>query len=555
MFLLRQLAERSGGGLSDSHLCLPAGLAGRIGRLLLWLIAMGQVLVRSLLRALFPSLLRGREAEGNFELCPRACRGAEGSRVRGGIRASRGAWVFLLLLLFIGIGTAHAQSAQLPDPAWPLDSVINGTVKKFTITGDPNYTEPSDFTWVVYGGRLFFDEALTQPAGDGSTVTVKGDLLTNTSVVWVIWDVFSVPSYDGWIYVSETSPEGCSMPELDENKYRGMNIRVNAPCDVRFILPETLACSYDQGVNVEIEIEGFPPFNIVYSLNGEIFSWDVVPGDLIDSDLDGRVNNLVIPITDFYGTTVDRIYQLELLEASSQGIPGDVLEHATHTVYAFVQPDAPVISADWVEITAGQNHTMTLSNRGVNVAEWIWELYNSGGELVFEASSATEPYMPVTFDFPEGAYNLLAYFQSTNSCYSLADTLPLQIFAQPTLAFADTSANAIGCSAVSTDPDDAFEFTLDYRGALSYDFTYGIFDFNDVLIAQYLQEFQMTRNPVITIPNTFINDLSPEMNRTWKVRIINARNGEGVQVEIIDGTRSITIHPKPAIMDDIDFAN
>jgi hypothetical protein len=497
--LFLPLGGRSGGGHLDSHLCLPAGLAGRIGRLLLWLKAM------------------------------------------------------VLLMLFTV--TAHAQTAQLPDPAWPLDSVINGTVKRFTITGDQNYVEPSSFTWVVYGGRLFFDEALTQPAGDGSTVTVQGDPATNTSVVWVIWDVFSIPSYDGWIYVSEVSPEGCSMPELDEDKYRGMNIRVNAPCDIRFLAFETLTCSYDEGVNVEIEIEGFPPFNIVYSLNGEIFSWDVKPGDLIDSDFDGRVNNLVIPINDYFGTTIDRIYQLELLEASSQGIPGEVLEFSSHTVYAFVQPVAPVISADWVEITAGQSHTMTLSYRGVNPAIWFWELYNSGGELVFEASSATEPYMPIIFDFPEGEYNLLAYYQSRNSCYSLADTLPLQIFQQPTLAFADTSAHAIGCSAVSIDPDDAFEFTLDYRGALSYDFTYGIYDFNDVLIAEYLQEFQMSRNPVITIPNTFINDLNPEINRTWKVRITNARNGEGVQVEIIDGTRNITIHPKPAIMDDIDFAN
>ena len=477
-------------------------------------------------------------------------------RVRIGGAALLGRPVLLLLLaLFMGAGIAHAQTASLPNPNWPLDSVINGTIKKFTVQGDQNFPEPSAFTWVVYGGRLFFDEALTQPAGDGSTVTVLGDPVTNTTEMWVIWDVFSIPSYDGWIYVSERSPEGCEKPELDEAKYQGMNIRVNAPCDVRFLLPETLTCSNENGILVEIEIAGFAPFNVVYSLNGEIFSWDVMPGEMIDSDLDGLVNNLVIPINDYFGTTVDRIYQLELLEASSQGIKGDVLEYATHTVYAFVQPDAPVISADWVEVTSGEEHTLSLSNRGVNPAEWYWEFYNSGNELVWETSSISDPYASIPFDFPEGDYYLIAYFRSKNGCFSLADSLGIQIYQSPSLAFADTSANAIGCSAVSIDPDDSFEFTLDYKGALSYDFTYGIFDYNDILIAEFFEEFQMNRNPVITIPNTFINDLTPGINRTWKVRITNARNGEGVNVEIIDGTRNITIHPKPFIHDDIDFAN
>ena len=501
--LFLPLWARLGGDLSDSHLYLPARWRVRIG---------GAALLRR------PVLL-------------------------------------LLLTLFMGAVIARAQTAPIPNPNWPLDSVINGAVKLFTVQGDLNYNNPSTFTWVVYGGRLFFDEALTQPAGDGSTVTVQGTPGTNITEMWVIWDVFKQPTYDGWIYVTELSPAGCEMPEMDELKYSGMNIRVNAPCDVRFLAPETLTCSNENGILVEIEITGFAPFNIVYSLNGEIYSWDVMPGEMIDSDFDGVVNNLTIPINDYFGTTVDRIYQLELIEASSQGIKGNVLQYSTHTVYAFVQPDAPVISADWVEITTGESHIMSLSNVGVNPAIWIWELYDASGLMVFESSSANEFYTNIPFDFPEGDYNMLAYFQSKNGCYSLADTLGIQIYQVPTLAFADTSANAIGCSAVSIDPDDSFEFTLDYKGALSYDYSYGIFDYNDILIAEFFEEFQMSRNPVITIPNTFINDLTPGINRTWKVRITNARNGEGVNVEIIDGTRNITIHPKPFIHDDIDFAN
>lgn len=475
----------------------------------------------------------------------------------GGVRGG----LLLLCLIFLA-NLSHAQSVPIPNWSWPLDSVINGAVKHFTVQGDRNYDDPSTFTWTVYGGRLFFDADTTMPAGDGSTVTVVGDSATNITDMWVVWDVFTAVIDTGYIYVTEVSADSCQKSDSDESKYQGMIIKVKAPPDVRFLTPETLACSNDDGVLVEIEIAGFAPFNIKYTLNGDTINWDVAPGEMVDSDFDGKKNNLVIPINDYTGTTVDRIYQLELLEASSEGVFGKILEYPTHTVYAFVQPDAPVISPDWTEVTTGESHTISLSDRGTNVAEWYWELYNSIGSLVFEYSSTSESSVSVPFNVPPGEYKLMAYYQSKNGCYSLSDTLGITVYPLPVLAFADSSNSAIGCSAVSLNPNDAFEFVLDYQGALSYRFTYAIYDYNNTMLSDSTVTFVMERNPVIVIPNTFINDLMPEIDRKWKVVILNALNQEGVAVDVLDDNinggrdeRTITIHPKPIIVDDIDFAN
>lgn len=474
--------------------------------------------------------------------------------------APLGTGALLCLLLLFSSNTSNAQT--IPNWTWPLDSVVNGAIKHFDVRGDQNYIDPSTFTWTVYGGRLFFDKDTSQLAGDGTTVTITGNPANNSTEIWVIWDVFTLPVDTGYIYVSEVSSAGCEKSDTEDSKYQGMIIKVKAPPDVRFLSPETLTCSNEDGVLVEIEIDGFAPFDIKYSLNGVVKDWHVEKGEMIDSDFDGKANNLIIPFNDYPGTTVDLIYQLELLEASSEGVFGEILTYPTHTVYAFVQPDAPVINPVWTEVTTGQTHTMSLSDPGVNPAEWFWELYDASGFLVYDTTTVLSGNLDLPFAFDPGDYELVVYFRSQNGCYSLSDSLGIYIYPLPSISFATTSKSAIGCSAVSTNPDDAFEFELDYQGALTYDLTYAIYNYSSTLLEQVVLDFQTTRNPIISIPNTFINDLIPANNRAWFVRIISAVNGEGVPVNVLDATisggrdeRKITIHPKPIITDDIDFAN
>lgn len=464
-------------------------------------------------------------------------------------------------ILFVVTRNGYAQSVQIPDPNWPLDSVINQSVHQYTVQGDVNYDEPSTFVWFCDGGRLFYDPDLTVMAGDGTTATVAGDA-NNITTLWVVWDSFAQPLDTGYVYLYEISSDGCQRAADDPGKYIGMNIKVSAPPKVRFIAYETNTCSYEEGVLLDIEIDGMPPFDLKYSINDDIYDWHIEPSDLIDSDNDGEVNNVTILVDGYFGTTVDLIYQVELLEASSGGVLGDILEYPTHTVYAFVQPEAPEILETFNEVTTNEVHTMSLQYEGTNVDEWIWELYDLNGNLYFESALKNTSDVDVYYGFDPGEYYLIAYYRSLNGCISLADTMSITIFQSPEIAFADTSLNAIGCSAVSSNPDDAFEFTVEYKGAISYDFSYAVYDYNNNLLGEYLVEYQFERNVSIVIPNTFINEELPEINRTWKVVLTGGTNVEGVPIKVIDSDieggrdeRTITIHPKPIITDDIDFAN
>jgi len=121
----------------------------------------------------------------------------------------------------------------------------------------------------------------------------------------------------------------------------------------------------------------------------------------------------------------------------------------------------------------------------------------------------------------------------------------------------------VNCSAVSLIPDEKFEFIVEYYGARSYDFTWEVYDYNGNLVDAGELRYQSNRRNIITVNNNFINDELPEMNRPWKVVIKTADNEEtNVEVIIRDSDieggrdeRIIMIHPKPVILDGIDFAN
>jgi hypothetical protein len=467
----------------------------------------------------------------------------------------------LATMLLIGYGYAHAQNVPIPDPNWPLDSVINGAVHRYTVPGDPNYNSPSTFVWTVNGGRLFFDENLTTMAGDGTSATVTGNG-SNITTLWVVWDSFEQPLDTGYVYVFEISADGCQRSDDDPGKYIGMRIKVSAPPKVRFLRESTIACSNYEGMYVDIAIEGMPPFDLKYSINGQVFDRYIEPSDLIDSDFDGEVDNVTIYIDGYVGATVDQIYELVLLEASSGGVFGEILQYPVHTIYAYRQPDAPVISPDWPEVTVGQSHNYPFIDAGLNPDIWYWELQDNNGNIYHEFESSSQSHVNITFNIEPGEYNLVAYYLSLNGCVSLADTHRIEVFEAPTISFSANSGNQIGCSEVSVTPDEFFEFTIEYEGARSYDFTYAIFDYNGLLIDEYYLQYQTDRAVTIIIPNTFINDELPEVNRAWKVKIMSATNEEAVNINILDSEieggrdeRLIIIHPKPVIHEDIDFAN
>jgi hypothetical protein len=463
---------------------------------------------------------------------------------------------FLLLMFFSFY--AQAQSVTIPNPDWPLDSVINGAAHRYTVPGDPNYDEPSDFVWTVEGGRLFYDENLTQPAPAVFTDTVAGDA-NNITTMWVVWDSFDQPLDTGYVYVYEISSNGCELADDNPDKYVGMRIKVSAPPDVYFLVNETHACSYDEGVVLDVVIEGMPPFDLTYRINDSIITRHILPEDLFDSDLDGEENNVTIVIDNFTGTDVDIIYELELLEASSGGVEGNILEFPDHTVYVYRRPDAPRILRDLLQVTVSSRHSYLLLDSGTDPAEFFWELVDSLGNIHFEYSSLSQTFVQVPFDVPPGDYHLRAFYRSENGCFSHADSILIEVFEVPHIMFND-EGDITACSEVSVTPDEIFEFIVQYSGALTYEFTYDLFEVIDgveyrVWDEPVTMDYLTERLTTITIPNTFINDT--EDNKVWIVRIIRAVNEEGFDVEIdaVDGERKMIIHPKPFIEGGIEFYN
>jgi hypothetical protein len=469
--------------------------------------------------------------------------------------------LIVALLLLSGLRYAHAQTVPIPNPAWPLDSVVNGSVHRYTVSGDRNYSKPSTFVWKVDGGRLFFDEGLTLMAGNGDSATVVGDA-TNVTRLWVVWDSFTQPLDTGFVYAYEVSADGCERSDSDPGKFSGMRIKVSAPPKARFLANQTITCSNEDGVSIDIAIEGMPPYDLIYSINGTIYNRHIRPADLIDSDYDGNVDNITIVIDDYPGTTVDLVYDIRLLEASSGGVLGEVLEYRRHMVYAYVQPAAPVITPEWAEVTVGENHLFSLSFPGENPDTWYWELINSSGDVVFDFSTRDNPWVTVRFDIPVGKYTLVAYYMSRNGCMSLQATHDIEVFVQPAIFFSDITGNVTACSENTFNPNEIFEFNVIYEGARTYGFTYVVYDYDGNVLAEHVLEYLNDRLVTIVIPNNFINDELPEINRTWKVKIISATNEEMINVDILDAgieggrdERLITIHPKPVIHEDIDFAN
>lgn len=467
------------------------------------------------------------------------------------------AFIFFLL---IGTHSSMAQGIPIPNPNWPLDSVVNTSVHRYSVQGDPTYKKPSWFVWNVSGGTLFYDTLATQPVLYGTTDTVRGNA-RNKTTMYVKWELFNGALDTGYVYVYEISHNNCQLPDDYEEKYPGMRIKVSAPPDVWFLYQETNVCAYEDSFYVEIGIDGMPPFDLEYSINSVVYNLHVEHDDLIDSDGDGELNNVLIVRKDFKGTTNDLIYQFELLKASSGGVIGEILDnYYYHSVFVFAQPEAPYILRDFQDVTANVAHNYILQNSGTDPEEWYWELINVNQKKVFEVTTNV-PSVTVPFNVAPGDYRMVAFYRSTNACYSLADSMDIRVYDYPTIQF--TGVNfAEGCSWSSVIPTDDLVFNVHFEGAPSYNFTCTIYDFNGLPVRLYPFANQTENDVEVRIPNDFVNDLLPEQDRTWKLIITNATNEEKIGVTILDADidggrdeRDLIIHTKPIITEDIDFAN
>lgn len=464
--------------------------------------------------------------------------------------------VTISTIIFMAAGTSYAQQVPIPNPNWPLDSVVNKSVHFYTVKGDPNYQDSSYFVWTVSGGKLFYDQGATLMAGDGTTATVRGNG-ENVTRLWVEWNLLNVSLDTGYVYVYEISADSCQRPDTDEGKYQGMRIKVSAPPDARFISERTIACSNLKTAQIIIEIEGMPPYDLVYTLNyGEQITWHITAADLSDLDNDGKANNVAFYYTDLDTVTSDMAYVYQLDTVSSGGVYGHILDHSSHELIVHLQPPAPVIGHEWTEVTIGSNHTYYLDNPGVNAEKWFWTLRDIYSNQVNDYNSTTQSSFNVTFlnNLTPGWYYTEVQYVDTFGCYSPFDSLNIELFDIPTIAFSDTTT-VMNCSATSLVPNDQFEFVVEYTGALKYGYTYVIYDETNTPLGGGVIDPLTNRSDTLRIFNNFINE--SENIKPWTVKITEAHNEEGVDANIIEGRdeKIIMIYPKPIILDDIDFAN
>jgi hypothetical protein len=482
-----------------------------------------------------------------------------GRQVGGCLPAGRQGGLLLLLLCSL---SSFAQ-VTIPNPNWPLDSVVNRSVHFYTVPGDVNYDTPSTFVWNVYGGKLYYDQTALSLAGDGTTATVQGDV-SNVTRLYVAWDI-STQLDTGYVYVYEISADSCQRSDLDEEKFRGMRIKISAPPIARFITDETIVCSNNDSARVILEIEGMPPYDLVYTLNDVRYEMHITEADLADWDDDGEADNISFFHSNFSTITTDEVYVYEIIEVSSGGVPGKILpEFPSHTLIAHVQPPAPEILHEWTEVTTGTPNVYTyhLADVGISPAEWSWTLRDVNTNFVNDYSSATNPNWDVTFSQPAGWYYFEVRYTDTYGCLSPYDSLNIELFDLPTIAFVGNDT-IINCSESSLVPGEKFEFVVEYYGARMYGFTYEVYDYNGTVVDGGVFDDQTNRTNIISIDNNFINDALPEEIRPWKVVITSATSEDSrVGVTILDSDvpggrdeRVIMIYPKPMIHDDIDFAN
>lgn len=469
--------------------------------------------------------------------------------------------LFMIATILVAVQVSRAQTYPPGYTSWPMDSVINRSVLQYTVQGDTNYTSPSTFIWGVYGGTLYYDEQATMMAGNGLTDTVQGNAANQTSL-WVKWDGFDTPRDTGFVYLCEISSKGCRYQVSDPRSYSGLRIKVSAPPDVRFIAYQTNLCSYDTSTMVIIEIKGMPPFDLKYTLNGKLDSIHVVESDMRDWDNNGLVDNIAFEVKGFNGTTTPLSYNYVLIEASSGGVPGKILpDYSSHTVNIFVAPPAPVIAEDNTQITYETKHEFTLFYKGLNPAQWFWAINDSDSMLVDQYDRSEN--WDYTANVDPGQYFFTNRYIDINGCYSPYDSLWIEVFDLPTISFS-TPDNLGNCSAVQKIMSDKyvylsdmmFDFNVVYTGATYYTFKWCVKDYDGNLVGDIKTEsFVTLREFLIQVEHQFENTAQPPVNRYWTIEILEAKNYEGIIVDIKDGIRRIEVHPKPEIMEDINFAN
>lgn len=197
--------------------------------------------------------------------------------------------------------------------------IVESSYHRYSIKGDVNYTDTSNFVWYVENGTLgIYDElsdSWTPFTGDtaisnGRTIDLLGDG-NNRSEVWVKWNDASLGSV-AYIAVYERSSKNC----IFENQITGYKHNILVAPQIWFLVGTRFECS-DQVYSVTAKLNELRENSFPYRLN---YTYPGIDGSPIVKDTTITVDDLDMQnqlTWDLYGVNdllpgIDETYTISL---------------------------------------------------------------------------------------------------------------------------------------------------------------------------------------------------------------------------------------------------
>jgi len=273
-------------------------------------------------------------------------------------------FVFLLFLAVYTVGQTPAGynpfvPANLDDTTKLIKTpVVESSIHRYWIYGDPNYTDTSTYIWYVENGTFIDMDTLndtwttlaSQQLGKGYVIELDGislDTVRNASEIWVRWNENMGGDSTGYVAVYEKSSAGCIL----NDSISGFKHEIVLPPDVWFVVGNREECA-DQIYSVTVAFNYINDYSFPYLLGFTYPGSDGVPqtGELLinsRAELDASLSyTFDLAAVHDLNVTLDETYTVKLDKLSdkfhSKGIiapkgPPKQYEELTLTIYHLPQ--------------------------------------------------------------------------------------------------------------------------------------------------------------------------------------------------------------------------
>lgn len=186
--------------------------------------------------------------------------------------------VFLLFLAVYTVGQKPAGynpfvPANLDDKDKLIETpVVESSIHRYWIYGDPNFTDTSTYIWYVENGDFINMDTLNdtwtplvaQQLGRGNVIELEGISLgtvRNASEIWVRWNDNMGGDSIGYIAVYEKSSTGCIL----KDSISGFKHEIVLPPEVWFVVGNKEECA-DKIYSVSVAFNNINDFSFPYIL-------------------------------------------------------------------------------------------------------------------------------------------------------------------------------------------------------------------------------------------------------------------------------------------------